>query len=73
MAKKFEAAVYNQQVRDAIQQLEKHPNYSNDWADLHFIEIKANDKTLARKMIEEKYPKAKGFVIDGIHEVPEFD
>lgn len=73
MVKKFEAAVFNQQVRDAVKQLEHHPDYKDEWADLHYIEVKAETSADARKEIERQYPKAKGFVIDNIIALPEYE
>lgn len=73
MVKKFEAAIYNQQVRDAIKNCERHPDYYDEWADLHFIEVKADTVKEAREAVERRHPKAKGFVIDSIIALPEFE
>lgn len=73
MRKKFEAAVYNQQVRDAVRRWEHHAFYLDEWADIHLVEVTAETLAEAREILERRHPKAKGFVIDSIIELPQFE
>ena len=59
----FEIAVYNQTVREKIKVGESHRELKNDWADIHYIEIEANDIATARRKAEGKFPRDRGFVI----------
>ncbi len=67
--KKFEVAIFNQEVRRMVKEDEHHREFTDDWEDLHYIEIEANDEREARARMEVRYPAAKGFVIDHVQEV----
>ncbi|NVK17922.1 MAG: hypothetical protein HWE30_04440 [Methylocystaceae bacterium] len=61
----YEVAIYNELVKQAVKNGE-HSQYSDDWADTHYIEVSARDESDARRKILTKYPKEKGFMITGI-------
>lgn len=61
----YEVAIYNELVKRAVENGE-HANYSDEWADVHYIEISARDEADARRKILTKYPKDRGFIIKGI-------
>jgi hypothetical protein len=63
---KYEVAIYNQEVCDEIAKGEGHALYDDEWADLHFIEVFAENEEGAKAQLQSRYPKEKGFVIDSI-------
>ncbi len=65
----FEAMIYNRDVRNLVAKKQRHDMYTNDWADLHYIEVEARDLNDARRIMERKYPPSRGFVIEQIIEL----
>ncbi len=63
---KFEVTVYNAQVREKVEQGERHPRFRDDWADFRYVEIHAETEQQARALAESRYPPEDGFVIDSI-------
>jgi len=63
---KYEAAVYNKDVRACVKQGDSHELYEDSWADNSYVEINAPDEETARARISQKYPSSRGFVIDHI-------
>jgi len=63
---KFEVTVYNEEVRQKVKEGEHHRQYTDDWADFHYIEITANTEQDARARALNRYPTDLGFVIDNI-------
>jgi len=66
---KFEAAVYNAEVRQKVADGERHKRFTDDWADMHYIEIGADNEEQARSKIEVVYPSVQGFVLDNIMKI----
>ncbi len=66
---KYEVAIYNQEVRDAIARKEQHDSYSDDWGTTQYIEIAALNEEMARSKINQQHPPSKGFVIEDVFEV----
>ncbi|MEE8392810.1 MAG: hypothetical protein V3R66_00580 [Rhodospirillales bacterium] len=66
---KFEVVVYNREVRELVEIGERHKNLSDNWADLHYLEVTAGDENEARSKMETKYPPAQGYVIESISPV----
>jgi|TARA_B100000315_G_scaffold221740_1_gene225330 hypothetical protein len=64
----YEAAIYNQEVRDAIASGKQHERVSHDWADVRFIEVTAPNQDMALAKINEEYPSGEGFVVEEIME-----
>ena len=64
----YEVAVYNKAVRDAMKEGERHPFLKDDWADIHWIEVRAYTPAAARQKIEVRFPSARGYVITDIQE-----
>lgn len=62
----FEVAIYNQEVRDRVAEGKRHRDLTDDWADVHYIEISADDETDARSQVARKYPAHRGYVIDSV-------
>ena len=50
-----------------------HEHFTDDWADIHYIEIDASDENQARNCAEARYPSDQGFVIDSIQKSLEHD
>lgn len=68
--KKYEVAIFNQVVKDAVRAGEKNrTGLSDDWGDLHYIEINAETPDQARAKVHTRHPEARGFVITEIREV----
>ncbi|WP_135077579.1 hypothetical protein [Terasakiella sp. SH-1] len=61
----FEVEIYNELVKQAVQN-DEPAEYSDDWADIRFIEVSARDEMDARRKILTKYPKDRGFIIRSI-------
>ncbi len=66
---KFEVIVYNKAVRDKVKEGERHRQFTDDWADLHYIEINASTETNARQRAESQYPSSQGFVIESVQAI----
>ena len=69
MSKKFEASIYNQLVRDAVEDGRHHRHLPDHWADQQLIEIKADSAEEALLYLTDKYPTEKGFVVSTLLEV----
>ncbi len=65
---KFEVAVYNAKVRETVKMGDRHKEFEDDWADTHYIEIRAENEDKARARAAVKYPKSRGFVIVDVTE-----
>ena len=65
-AKKFEVGVYNKKVRQLVKEGERHRDLTDDWADIHYVDVMAEDENGARAKFEIKYPEDKGFVIENV-------
>ena len=64
---KFEAIVYNEEVRQKVKEGEHHEQFTDEWADFHYIEIDADNENQARVNVETRYPSEQGFVIESVH------
>lgn len=65
---KYEIAIFNAAVRDAVARGQHHDTVSSDWADTRYIEVTALNEDGARAKVSRQYPGAQGYVIDGIFE-----
>jgi len=63
---KFEVIVYNKEVREKVKEGERHRQFTDDWADLHYIEIDASNEANAKERAESRYPSEQGFVIESV-------
>lgn len=63
---KFEVALYNAEVRRCVKEDERHREFKDTWADVHYIEVDASNENEARRKIETKYPSSKGFVVSQV-------
>ena len=61
---RYEAAIYNQDVRTARAEGKSHPKISDDWANARFIEVEAMNESMARAKLAREYPESDGFIID---------
>ncbi len=66
---KFEVAVYNAEVRQKVADGEHHRRVTDDWADMRYIEIEANNEEQARSKVEVMHPSVQGFVIDDFRKI----
>ncbi|MDA1090602.1 MAG: hypothetical protein O3A85_09855 [Proteobacteria bacterium] len=63
---KFEVTIFNQQVRQKVQDGEHHEHFTDEWADFRYVDIRAENEDHVRARIEDRYPAKQGFVIDSI-------
>ena len=63
---KFEVGIYNEEVRKAQREGRRHRDLSNDWADVHYYDIEADDADGARNKMMRKYPSERGYVIESV-------
>lgn len=61
--KTYEVALYNEEVREALDLGTRHRDLSDGWADTHYIEVQAASPDAARAKIASRYPPSKGYVI----------
>ncbi len=66
---KYEFAIYNEKVREAVKQGESCPGYEDSWADLHYIEAVGSVLGMARATIDRLYPTRRGFIVDHYTEI----
>lgn len=66
---KYEAAIYNAEVRQKVAEGEHHRHLNDEWAEIHYVEVEANNKESARNTFEAKHPSALGYVIGEIIEL----
>lgn len=64
--KRFEAAIYNEDVLSALKEGLHHKDLKDDWADTHYFEFKANSMDEAWVIMQRKYRSENGFVIKAI-------
>jgi len=62
----FEVAIYNKEVRELVAEGSRHQNLTDEWAEIHYIDVEGSDKQDARRVILRRYPEKRGFVIDSI-------
>ncbi len=48
---KFEFAVYTAEVRKNVAEGEHHRRFTDDWADMNYIEIEADNEEQARALV----------------------
>ena len=68
---RFEIGLYKAKVRDSMANGEALKEFSEDWADIHYIEVVATTQADARTRIEARYPTAQGFTITDVTEIGE--
>jgi hypothetical protein len=68
----FEVAVYNADVRACVADQRRHRDLNDKWADIHYIEIKADSLEQARDKAQHRYPERRGYVIEAVTEIKEF-
>ena len=66
---KFEAAIYNEQVLNALKEGEHHKNLDDEWADTHYFDVYADSEDEAWTKIKRKYRADHGFIIKAIEKV----
>ena len=65
---KYEVTIYNQEVRQRVEDGGHHEHFTDDWADFRYIEIRAANEDQARARLADRYPAKQGFVIDSVIE-----
>jgi hypothetical protein len=60
----FEATLYHQDVRAAVNDNRHHPFFSDHWADIKIQSLLAQDEDEAYQLITERYPPEEGFVVE---------
>ncbi len=63
---KFEAAIFNQQVLNAIKDGEHHKDLDDEWANTHYFDVYADSETEAWAKMKRKFRSDHGFVIKAI-------
>jgi hypothetical protein len=70
VAKKFEVAIFNEIVKKSVREAEKNrTGLSDDWADVHYIEVNAETPEQAKARLYNRFPQARGFVILEVREM----
>jgi hypothetical protein len=68
--KKFEVALFNEVVKKSVREAEKNrTGLSDDWADVRYVEIRAETADAAKAKMYNRYPQARGFVILEVREI----
>lgn len=67
--RRYEASVYNQFVRDAVDVGERHRHLPDIWADQQLIEVCAESAEDALAMLARRFPTSKGYVVSTLLEV----
>jgi hypothetical protein len=67
--RRYEASVFNQLVREAVEIGERHRHLPDFWADQQLIEVSADSAAQAFEMIADRFPTDKGYVISTLLEV----
>jgi len=62
----FEVAIYNQEVKELVEQEMSHSFFDDQWADVQISDVVARDEAEARTLIRERFPAKEGFVIKKI-------
>ncbi len=66
MMAEFEVGVFNKEVREALAGGGRHRDLSDDWADMHYVTVRATDEDGARQAAKRKYPADRGYVVDSV-------
>jgi hypothetical protein len=67
--KKYEVGIYNETVKTALREGEKNrTGLSDDWGDMHYIEVNAETPDQAKAKLYNRFPQARGFVITEVRE-----
>ncbi|WP_339865693.1 hypothetical protein [Paremcibacter congregatus] len=72
-SKRFEVSLYNKDVRKMLEQNKDHPNFNRDWAHLQFFTYEGETENDILEQVRKKYPERKGFVIDKVMEIKEYE
>jgi hypothetical protein len=66
--KAFEVTLYNKDVRAAVKENQSHLIYGDHWADAQIQDVMASDEVEALNLIDLRYPREEGFVIQKLAE-----
>ena len=66
--KAFEVTLYNKDVRAAVKDNESHVIYGDHWADAQIQDVMASDEVEALNLIDMRYPREEGFVVQNLSE-----
>lgn len=69
MRNRFEVGIFNQDVRDALADGRRHRQLSDDWADMHFIEVMAKDREDARNIMTRRYTPHMGYIVAEVRQL----
>ncbi|MCC3861670.1 hypothetical protein [Pseudemcibacter aquimaris] len=62
----YEFSLYNQDVRNLVEQGESHRHYDDEWAEQRYVQITATDEKKATVEINRRFPKSNGFVYTSV-------
>ena len=65
----YEIGIYNKNIRDKLANGDRVEGEQAKWEEVHYFEIKADDKKQAIKIIRSDYPEIRGFVIECVNEM----
>jgi hypothetical protein len=69
---KFEITVFNQEVKDLLEQNQKHEFLNDVWAERNYIEIESSSMDQAKKTANRRYPKNQGYVVEEVIQTSEY-
>ena len=62
--KRYEVSIYNHAVKESVQHGDPNKTgFSEDWADVRYVEVRAESEEMARTRLHSRYPESRGFVI----------
>lgn len=68
MSARFEVALHNAEVRRLVYEGGHHRDYADDWSFTHYVEVSADSALDARRKVEQRFPRDRGFVIEAVTE-----
>ena len=69
--RQFEIGVFNKTVREKVASGEELRGLDRQWADVHWVKMRASSKDRAQRQAEAKYPPENGYVIIDVIEEKE--
>jgi hypothetical protein len=67
----FEVGVFNAEVRAKLAEGDHHKHLKDEWADIHYFEVRAADEVLARRRIAKRFPAVNGYVLASVVKLAE--
>ncbi|MEX2642821.1 MAG: hypothetical protein WD270_05165 [Acetobacterales bacterium] len=66
LLRRYEVALYNKDVRERVNADRRHSFLDDSWADVRYIEIKAESEDDVYAKLRRRYPEDQGFVVESV-------